>query len=75
MSRYLSEPPYSCPNFDAAIREIEKAREINAILRDDNRTFRDELDIAKDRITELVGERDILLARLRATEEADMLPF
>lgn len=66
MSRYPGEPEYSCPHFDEAIKAIEKAREINAIMRDDNRAFSNELGIAKDRIIELEGERDLLLAQLKA---------
>lgn len=66
----MREPPYSCPSFDAAIIEIEKARETNDDLRSwgkyweekaegleaDLKTANAELDEANEKISELEKE-------------------
>lgn len=63
MARYPNEPYDSCPSIDAAIEEMEKVREINYTLRENNREYwakveelETEVEILKERIAELEQE-------------------
>jgi predicted nucleic acid-binding Zn-ribbon protein len=66
----MKEPPYSCPNLDAAIGEIERARKIHADLRAWGQHWRDAYDEALEEQRRLESELDDYRQRLEEAESA-----
>lgn len=62
------EPPLSCPSFDTAIEQIEKAREINQALRNWGEERNDLLEEALENISTLEAEIRDLKEQLKEYE-------
>lgn len=58
------EPPYSCPNLDSAISEIEEARKIHNLLRQWGEYYKDRCGEIEKEYSNMVDERDAEIKEL-----------